>query len=211
MKSKSSLPVFLFFRCLITAVTLAVSASVAQAADDSESAAIENPQVLMKTSLGEIVVELYADKAPNTVANFIQYVTDEYYNGTVFHRVIDGFMIQGGGFDAGLNKQATRDPIDNEADNGLKNDKFTIAMARTQDPNSASAQFFINVADNDFLNHKAKNLRGWGYAVFGTVVSGQDVVEKIATVKTGASGPFGKDVPKETIAIESATLIGQEQ
>ncbi len=179
--------------------------SLAYSADDEKPAAAT--QVQLTTSLGEIVLTLHADKAPATVANFLQYVNDGYYNGTVFHRVIDGFMVQGGGFDADLKKKETRDPIDNEADNGLKNEKYTIAMARTQDPHSASAQFFINVANNEFLNFKAKNIRGWGYAVFGEVVSGQEVVDKIGKVKTGAAGPFPKDVPAEPVVIESATVV----
>jgi len=166
-----------------------------------------NAIVQLKTNHGEIVLELYPEEAPQSVANFIQYVSDGYYNGTVFHRVIDGFMIQGGGFDSDLKQKSTRKPIDNEADNGLKNDKFTIAMARTSDPHSATAQFFINVASNEFLNHTAKNARGWGYAVFGAVVSGQEVVEKIGKVETGASAPFRQDVPKETVIIEEATVV----
>ncbi len=204
-----------FLRTTIAIISLAFSGGFAYAADETPAPAeiVAKPgaatQVLLKTNYGDIVLDLFADKAPATVANFVQYVSDGYYNGTVFHRVIDGFMIQGGGFDADLKKKTTRDPIDNEADNGLKNDKFTVAMARTQDPHSASAQFFINVANNDFLNHKAKDLRGWGYAVFGVVVSGQDVVEKIGKVKTGASGPFRQDVPKEAVSIESATVISE--
>lgn len=203
----------LFLRATIALISLAIAGSVAHAANetpaatDIEAKPAAATQVLLKTNHGDIVLELYTDKAPATVANFVQYVSDGYYNGTVFHRVIDGFMIQGGGFGADLKKKSTRDPIDNEADNGLKNDKFTVAMARTQDPHSASAQFFINVANNDFLNHKAKDLRGWGYAVFAAVVSGQDVVEKIGKVKTGASGPFRQDVPKDAVSIESATIV----
>jgi len=203
----------LFLRSTLALVSLALLTTMAHAADQTpaDAEATADTRVQLNTSLGEIVLELYADKAPATVANFVQYVNDGYYDGTVFHRVIDGFMIQGGGFDADLNKKSTRDPIDNEADNGLKNDKFTVAMARTQDPNSASAQFFINVADNDFLNHKAKNVRGWGYAVFAAVVSGEDVVEKIAKVKTGASGRFRKDVPMETVSIDSATIVSDKK
>lgn len=217
MKTQYYLSTRYILRSIVMLVALAFVAPASYAATETTPSAEANPetmeatatQVQLATNLGEIVIELYADKAPATVANFIQYVSDGYYDGTVFHRVIDGFMIQGGGFDAQLKKKSTRDPIDNEADNGLKNDKFTIAMARTQDPHSASAQFFINVANNDFLNHKAKDMRGWGYAVFGSVVSGQDVVEKIGKVKTGASGPFRQDVPKETVTIESATVLAQ--
>lgn len=210
MKSELFIRSQLMLRTALTIISLTLP-TFAHAADETPAASASEAavatQVQLNTNHGEIVVELYADKAPATVANFVQYVNDGYYNGTVFHRVIDGFMIQGGGFDADLKKKSTRDPVDNEADNGLKNDKFTLAMARTQDPHSASAQFFINVANNDFLNHKAKDLRGWGYAVFGAVVSGQDVVEKIGKVKTGASGPFRQDVPKEPVIIESAALV----
>lgn len=195
--------------CLLSlACTSSFAADQSTAAAEAADTEATQPQVQLVTNLGEIVLELYPDKAPNTVANFLQYVEDGYYNGTIFHRVIDGFMIQGGGFDSDLKKKSTRAPVKNEADNGLKNDKFTIAMARTGDPHSASAQFFINVADNDFLNHKAKDMSGWGYAVFGAVVSGQEIVEKIAAVKTGASGPFRQDVPKDTIAIELAKPAG---
>jgi len=202
----------LFLRTTLAIISLALAsfanaADETPAADDADSVDNATTMVQLNTNHGDIVLELYADKAPATVANFVQYVNDGYYTGTVFHRVIDGFMIQGGGFDADLKKKSTRDPVDNEADNGLKNDKFTIAMARTQDPHSASAQFFINVANNDFLNHTGKNSRGWGYAVFGAVVSGQDVVEKIGKVKTGASKPFRQDVPKEPVIIESATIV----
>ena len=202
-----------FLRSTLAAIALTFVATLAHTADntatDEAKEASAATQVQLTTNYGEIVIELYADKAPATVANFVQYINDGYYSGTVFHRVIDGFMIQGGGFDADLKKKSTRDPIDNEADNGLKNDKYTIAMARTQDPHSASAQFFINVADNDFLNHKGKDLRGWGYAVFGAVVSGQEVVDKIGKVETGASGPFRQDVPKEAVTIVSATVISE--
>ena len=200
-------------RCLLATTALVFAATLAHASDETsattDEAADKNnaTQVQLTTNAGDIVLELYADKAPATVANFVQYISDGYYSGTIFHRVIDGFMIQGGGFDADLKKKTTRDPIDNEADNGLKNDKYTIAMARTQDPHSASAQFFINVVNNDFLNHTAKDARGWGYAVFGAVVSGQEVVDKIAKVKTRANGPFRQDVPAEPVIIESARLI----
>ncbi len=202
-----------FLRCLLAATSLVFAATLAHSADETSAKtdqaedANNTTQVRLTTNVGDIVLELYADKAPATVENFVQYISDGYYSGTIFHRVIDGFMIQGGGFDADLKKKSTRDPIDNEADNGLKNDKYTIAMARTQDPHSASAQFFINVVNNDFLNHTAKNDRGWGYAVFGAVVSGQEVVDQIAKVKTRANGPFRQDVPVEPVIIESAKLI----
>jgi len=166
------------------------------------------PQVDLKTSAGTIRLELYPAKAPKTVANFLQYVKDGHYDGSIFHRVIPGFMVQGGGFDPGFKQKATRDPIQNEAKNGLKNDLGTIAMARTSAPHSASAQFFINVKDNDFLNAAAAQ-DGWGYAVFGKVVSGMDVVTKIAATPTGAGGPFRSDVPRAAVVIQSATVVGK--
>ena len=162
--------------------------------------------VKLHTNHGVITLELDAEKAPVTVANFLAYVEAGHYNNTVFHRVIDGFMIQGGGFEPGMNQKPTDKPIENEANNGLKNDKYTIAMARTNDPHSASSQFFINVADNGFLNHTAPSAQGWGYAVFGKVVAGTDVVDKIAAVKTGQKGYHG-DVPKEDVVIEKATAL----
>ena len=165
-----------------------------------------NPQVEFKTNQGNIVLELYPEKAPKTVANFTQYVKDGHYNGTVFHRVIDGFMIQGGGMDSQLNEKPTRAPIPNEAGNGLKNEPGTIAMARTSDPHSASAQFFINVADNNFLNYRAPTGQGWGYAVFGRVTRGMDVVNRIAKTKTANRG-MHQDVPVTPVVIEKATLL----
>jgi cyclophilin family peptidyl-prolyl cis-trans isomerase len=165
-----------------------------------------DPRVELKTSMGTIVLELYPDKAPKTVANFLQYVKDGHYKGTQFHRVIDGFMIQGGGFDTSFKEKPTRGTIENEAANGLKNDYGTIAMARRPDPHSASAQFFINVKNNDFLNYREPTDRGWGYAVFGKVVSGMDVVEKIAKVPSGNAGPH-QNVPREPVVIESASII----
>ena len=159
--------------------------------------------IRLTTSLGIIEIELNAEKAPVTAANFEQYVKDGFYNGTIFHRVIKGFMIQGGGFDAKMNQKKTRAPIVNEAGNGLGNDRYTIAMARTSDPNSATAQFFINVADNTFLNRSSRDA---GYAVFGRVVRGTEVVDKIAQVKTGRVGWFD-DVPREAVVIEKAEII----
>ncbi|EGI76777.1 peptidylprolyl isomerase [Hylemonella gracilis] len=168
---------------------------------------MSHPQVeLTITGYGVIKLELDAEKAPKSVENFLDYVKSGHYSGTVFHRVIPGFMIQGGGFAPGMNQKPTEPPIENEANNGLKNDKYTIAMARTNDPHSATAQFFINVANNDFLNHKAPSGQGWGYAVFGKVIAGQDVVDKIAAVKTGTRG-FHGDVPKEDVVIEKATAL----
>ena len=162
--------------------------------------------VKLETSLGDITLELNADKAPDTVANFLQYVKDGFYDGTIFHRVIPTFMIQGGGFDANMNQKPTRTPIKNEADNGLKNELYTVAMARTADPNSATAQFFINAADNQFLNHTAKTMQGWGYAVFAKVVKGQDVVDKIKAVPTATKGMF-QDVPVTPVVINKATVV----
>lgn len=163
-------------------------------------------QVKLSTSSGDIVIELDEEKAPATVENFLQYVDDGFYNGTVFHRVINGFMIQGGGFEPGMKQKPTRDPIANEAENGLKNDAYTIAMARTSDVNSATAQFFVNVANNDFLNFSAPTSQGFGYCVFGKVVDGQDVVDKIKAVETGSAG-FHSDVPVEDVVIERAERV----
>jgi peptidyl-prolyl cis-trans isomerase A (cyclophilin A)/peptidyl-prolyl cis-trans isomerase B (cyclophilin B) len=166
-----------------------------------------DPRVELKTNRGPIVIELNQAKAPKTVANFLQYVKDGHYNGTVFHRVIDGFMIQGGGFDKDLRQKPTRAPVENEAANGLKNDYGTVAMARTPDPHSASAQFFINVKNNDFLNYREPTPQGYGYTVFGKVVSGMDIVDKVAKTPTGPGGPFPRDVPREPVIIESATIL----
>ncbi len=153
------------------------------------------------TTMGVFDVELNESAAPKTCENFLTYVREGFYNGTIFHRVIAGFMIQGGGFEPGLVQKPTHDPIENEADNGLKNDKYTIAMARTNDPHSATSQFFINVADNDFLNHTAPTARGWGYAVFGRVIGGTDVVDAISRVRTASRNFYG-DVPVEDVVIE---------
>jgi len=161
--------------------------------------------IRMDTSHGTIVIELDADKAPNTVENFINYVNDAFYDNTLFHRVIPNFMIQGGGFEPGMAQKPTRAPIENEADNGLGNERGTIAMARTSDPHSATAQFFINLKDNDFLNHSGKNMQGWGYCVFGRVVEGMDVVDRIAGVQTGQRGPHG-DVPVEDVVINKVEV-----
>jgi len=162
--------------------------------------------VKLHTNHGVITLELDAEKAPVTVANFLAYVNAGHYDNTIFHRVIDGFMIQGGGFEPGMNQKPTGEEIKNEADNGLKNERGTIAMARTQAPHSATAQFFINVADNDFLNHRSPDLQGWGYCVFGRVSDGLDVVDSIRKVKTGSSG-FHQDVPKEDVIIERAEVV----
>ena len=162
--------------------------------------------VKLETSMGDIYLELDEEKAPNSAANFLSYVNSGHYDGTIFHRVIDGFMIQGGGMTADMSEKQTGEPIENEADNGLTNDPYTVAMARTMDPHSATAQFFINVKKNDFLNHTAKNERGWGYAVFGKVVKGHGVVNKIKTVPTGRAG-MHDDVPKEPIEIVKAEVV----
>jgi len=162
--------------------------------------------VLMQTNFGDITIELNYEKAPLTAANFEQYVRDGFYDGVIFHRVIDGFMVQGGGFDVSMDQKETRANIENEADNGLTNDEGTLAMARTMDPHSASAQFFINVGDNAFLNHSGKNSQGWGYAVFGKVVEGMDVVNTIKKVSTTSKSGH-QDVPADPVVIESATMI----
>jgi len=161
--------------------------------------------VILHTNHGPITIELETEKAPKTVANFLEYVKSGHYDGTVFHRVIDGFMIQGGGFAADMQQKPTREPVANEADNGLKNKKYTLAMARTSDPHSASAQFFINVKDNDFLDFKSPTPQGWGYCVFGRVVDGTEVVDKIKGVKTGTRG-WHQDVPTEDVLIERAEI-----
>lgn len=161
--------------------------------------------VIIRTTFGEITLELDNEKAPKTVENFLQYARDGFYDGTIFHRVIDNFMIQGGGFDTDMQQKECHDPIENEADNGLKNDFGTIAMARTMDPHSATAQFFINVKDNDFLNHTGKNMQGWGYTVFGKVTAGAEVLDKIRVVPTGSHGGH-QDVPTDPVIIESITV-----
>lgn len=160
--------------------------------------------ILIETNLGNIELELDDVQAPKTVANFLHYVDAGHYAGTIFHRVIAGFMAQGGGYDAKYEKKATNAPVENEADNGLKNTRGTVAMARTGDPHSATAQFFINLVDNGFLNHTAKTSSGWGYTVFGKVTGGMDVVDRIAALATGPAGPFAKDAPGEQVIIRSA-------
>jgi peptidyl-prolyl cis-trans isomerase B (cyclophilin B) len=162
--------------------------------------------VIIRTTFGEIKLELDAEKAPRTVENFLKYARDGYYDGTIFHRVIDNFMIQGGGFDTEMQQKPTGEPVENEADNGLKNDFGTVAMARTMEPHSATAQFFINVKDNDFLNHSGKNMQGWGYTVFGKVVEGTEVLDKIRAVPTGSHGGH-QDVPNDPVIIESVEIV----
>ena len=185
-------------RALIV-VTVVFAIAFSAVADD-------NPKVILETSNGKIVLELYADRAPETVKNFLAYSDAGFYDNTIFHRVIPNFMIQGGGFTADMQKKQTRAPIRNEADNGLRNQRGTIAMARTPDPHSASAQFFINTKDNDFLNHKGKTPQGWGYAVFGHVVEGMGVVDGISKVKTVTRGRF-RDVPAEPVIITRAARM----
>jgi peptidyl-prolyl cis-trans isomerase A (cyclophilin A) len=186
-------------RILLTALLLALG----------HNAFAANPRVELQTNRGKMVIELYTDKAPRTVANFLQYVKEGHYNGTLFHRVIEGFMIQAGGFDERYQQKPTRAPIANEANNGLKNAYGTVAMARTPDPNSASAQFFINVKDNDFLNFRTETAQGWGYTVFGKVTSGIEVVERIAKTPTGSNGPFPRDAPQDPVIIEKAVVLSE--
>ena len=181
---------------------LALAAAFLATATLKGETPVKNPSVVMKTSLGSVTMELYPDKAPETVKNFLQYVNDKFYDGTIFHRVISNFMIQGGGMDAADNKKATRAPIKNEAANKEKNLVGTVAMARTNDPNSATAQFFINVKDNGFLDYRDSSPQGIGYCVFGKVTAGMDVVEKIKAVPTGA-----QDVPRTQVVIESIRLV----
>ena len=182
----------------IAALALSFQIQLAQAA---------NPKVKVETSKGTMVFELYPEKAPKTVANFLDYVNAGSYDGTIFHRVIKNFMNQGGGFTADYKKVDTRDPVQNEADNGLKNLKYTIAMARTSAPHSASNQFFINTADNAFLDHSGKSMSGWGYTVFGKVVEGENIAGAISRVPTGSGGPFSTDVPVTPITIQKMTEI----
>jgi peptidyl-prolyl cis-trans isomerase A (cyclophilin A)/peptidyl-prolyl cis-trans isomerase B (cyclophilin B) len=192
-------------RTVLAAAAFALVAATASAA---------NPQVELDTTAGKIRLELYPEAAPKTVANFLEYVKAKHYDGTVFHRVIDGFMIQGGGFAQDFRQKPTRPPVVNEAEAsskaGILNVPGTIAMARTADPNSATAQFFINVADNKFLNFRSPDPQGIGYTAFGKVVAGMDVVQKIAKTPTGAGGPFPKDVPKEPVVIKSAAVVAAQ-
>jgi cyclophilin family peptidyl-prolyl cis-trans isomerase len=180
---------------LLTALSLAAAVHGVHAAN--------KPQVTLKTNMGDVVLELYPEKAPKTVANFLKYVKSGHYNGTIFHRVINNFMIQGGGFDKDMNQKATSGTVQNEADNGLKNEAYSVAMARTSDPHSASAQFFINVKDNRFLDYPGQD--GWGYTVFGKVVKGMEVVNKIKSVETTNSG-MHQNVPVQPVMIESASI-----
>lgn len=188
-----------FCKSLLFSLSLMFGCSVAWA----------GPQVTLATNLGDIVLELDPEHAPNTVENFLQYVRDGYFDGTIFHRVIPGFVIQGGGFTADFERKSTRSPIQNEAANGLKNVRGSISMARTNDPHSATSQFFISLVDNTMLDHTQPSGRGWGYAVFGNVIAGMDVVDQISQLETGPGGPFPQDTPQTTAIIEKATLSNE--
>jgi peptidyl-prolyl cis-trans isomerase B (cyclophilin B) len=192
---KMKIKMIVVLGALFTLITAGASMAVAA-----------NPKVEMETSKGKFVIELFPEKAPETVKNFLNYVEAKYYDGTIFHRVIPNFMIQGGGFTSDMKRKSAGAPIKNEADNGLKNDRGTIAMARTGDPHSATAQFFINSVNNEFLNHKSKTQQGWGYVVFGKVITGMDVVDAISASKTVTRGMY-RDVPAETIEIRSAGVL----
>ena len=190
------------FSGIITGIMMTVFAA-------SGDAAADNSKVIFKTSKVDITVELFPDKAPKTVANFLQYVRDKHYDGTIFHRVIRSFVAQGGGFNKDFQRQPTRAAIPIEADNGLSNERGTIAMARTNDPNSATDQFFFNLKFNGFLNHRSKTRQGWGYAVFGKVIDGMNIVSRIARAPTGAGGPFPQDVPAEPVIIKTIRVVGE--
>lgn len=193
---------------MMTATLAMMPAGMAYSQTDNQKDvhSMSTTRVKLITNKGDIILELDGEKAPVTTKNFLNYVEEGFYTNVIFHRVIPNFMIQGGGFEPGMNQKNTNAPIKNEADNGLKNDKYTVAMARTQDPDSASAQFFINTNNNDFLNFTAPTVQGWGYAVFAKVVEGTDVVDSIEKVETGSSG-FHGDVPREDIVIESAEIV----
>lgn len=192
--------------CLVVASLLLIPFTVTAQAQHKETNTMSLPRVKLQTNKGDIILELNPAKAPVTTENFLSYVKDGFYDGVIFHRVIKRFMIQGGGFEPGLKQKDTKAPIQNEANNGLANEKYTIAMARTSDPHSASAQFFINTNNNDFLNHTSPSPQGWGYAVFGKVVEGQSVVDDIEGVRTGSRG-FHQDVPVEDVIIEKAAVV----
>ncbi len=170
-------------------------------------ASAQSDKVKIETNMGDMIVELYPEEAPSSVDNFKKYINDGFYEGTIFHRIIDGFMIQGGGYTADYAKKDTQAPVENEANNGLNNDKYTVAMARTSAPHSATSQFFINTAGNDFLNHTGMDMRGWGYTVFARVIEGREVVDKIGTSATGSGGPFPRDVPIEAVIINRISFV----
>ncbi len=188
----------MFLPRLATILCLSLASSICLA---------EAPRVVLSTTQGDMIIELADDRAPVTVDNFLKYVEEGFYDGTIFHRVIEGFMIQGGGFDEKYVRKSTRSAIANEASNGLRNQRYTISMARTNAPHSATSQFFINTEDNTNLDHKGPTPRGWGYAVFGRVVDGQDIVDKISQVSTGPGGPFSRDAPREPIVINEIAII----
>ena len=193
---------------LLKSLTLGTLMAIsAQAGAATDAAGDAHPRILMETSMGNIVLELDRAKAPKSVDNFVKYVQDGFYDGTIFHRIIKDFMAQGGGFTPDFAQKSVRAPVSNEADNGLKNVRGSIAMARTNDPHSATAQFFINTVDNDFLNFSAPTSRGWGYTVFGKVVEGMDVIDKIRSTPTGSGGSFPTDVPKTTVLIKKASMV----
>lgn len=192
-------------RRITSAIAALALGSISATSSSAEADDIEHPRVTFETSHGSFVLELDRGTAPETVENFLAYVRDGFYEGTIFHRIIASFMIQGGGFTPEFKQLQTRAPIRNEADRGGKNDRGSIAMARTSDPHSATAQFFINVVDNDFLNHRGRTAQGWGYTTFGRVVEGMDTVDRIATVQTGSRGTF-QDVPQDTVAIEKTRI-----
>jgi len=198
---------FILALFMATSLTFGLDAVAAPSKTEKTPVTTTAPKVKLHTSLGDIVIQLNAEKAPVTTANFLGYVKDGFYDGTIFHRIIKNFMAQGGGFTEKWDQKTTKAPIENEADNGLLNNRGTIAMARTSDPQSATAQFFINYVDNGFLNFKSKTPQGYGYAVFGEVVEGMDVVDKMATVPTGRGGPMPTDVPQTPIVILSATIV----
>ncbi len=207
---KKNLTIFGSVVALLGAITFTVfSSNPAVATEKNPMIAAGSPTVELITNRGTITIQLDEARAPFTVTNFLTYVKNGHYEGTIFHRVIPRFMIQGGGYTPDFEKKPTLDMIPNEADNGLKNLPGTIAMARTNDPHSATAQFFINTVNNRFLNHTHKSPRGWGYTVFGQVISGMDVVRQIEQTETGAGGPFSKDAPQQTVLIESARIISQ--
>lgn len=197
-----------FNRFIVLALTLLISFSSTAENKSMTNTPEASVKVKLQTTLGDIVIQLDTANAPVSSENFVQYVKDGYYEGTIFHRIIPGFMAQGGGFNESFDQKAARASIENEADNGLKNNRGTIAMARTSDPHSASSQFFINYSNNDFLNFSSKTSQGWGYTVFGEVVEGMDVVDAMAKIPTGSGGPMPSDVPQTMITIEKATVLG---
>ena len=210
-KMRQGLAVLMLVFLLVPVAALSVRAAGAEKEEPAAAPAVEpeKPAVMMETSMGNLKIELYPDKAPQTVANFLKYVNDGFFDGVIFHRVIPGFVIQGGGLTDGMDRKRTRAPIQNEADNGLKNEHYTLSMARTGDPHSATSQFFINLRHNNSLDHRSKSQQGWGYAVFGKVVEGMDVVDQIAKVKTTTKGMY-QDVPLDPVTITKAYEVKQK-